>query len=182
VASIRVLYTADEIKEAVGKLALAVIANCTKPVALVPIMDAAIFVATDIIRAFVDYDYDELQMYLCPMQIKTRYWDGTTTVARLLTPIPENTDIVLVDVVIDTGETLGLALGQLPRMPKLIAAVVIKPDKCTDPVFQKQLEVYSCFFVKGDPWLVGYGLDDKGLHRELPYIGVMYEDNLVQQS
>ncbi len=175
VAPIRILYTAEEIKEAVSKLALAVVANCTKPITLVPIMDAAIFLATDVMRIFAEYE--GLGVYLCPMQIKTRHWDGTTTVAHLLTPIPENTDIVLVDTVIDTGETLGLALGQLPRMPKLIAAVVIKRDKCTDPVFQKQLEVYSCFFAKGDPWLVGYGLDDKGLYRELPYIGVMHETN-----
>ncbi len=137
-------------------------------------MDAAIFLVTDFMR--VCSDYESLRVYLCPMQVKTRHWDGTTTVAHLLTPISEGTDIVLLDTVIDTGETLALALEQLPRPPKFIGAVVIKPDKCkNNPVFDRTLEIYSSFYVKDDPWLVGYGLDDKGRYRELPYIGVMHE-------
>ena len=160
----------ERIQTIVRSIAQSAEDRCKNPITVVPIMDASIFFVVDFIRAC------KRPLYLAPISIKTR--GDIIESGSLLTPIRPETDIVLLDTIIDTGKTLALALGLLPRLPKMVTTIAIKMDKCKDnPVFEENdLYIESAWYVKGDPWIVGYGLDTDGAFRDLPYMKVQYKE------
>lgn len=176
-SDVEVLYTAEQIRHTVEELARTVEQIVKPPITVVPILDASIFFCADFMRAL---DIPGPSVYLAPMQVKTRSTIGPPT-ARLLTPIDGNTQIVLLDTVIDTGTTLKMAVDELakgeyapPRTPTLVAALMVKVDKCqAGEVFSEHnLHIYASAYIPDDPWLVGYGMDTGGLYRGLDFIGV----------
>ncbi len=160
------ILSPEQLQNVVSSIAHNAEDRCKLPITVVPIMDASIFFAVDFIRACTR------PLYLAPMSIKTR--GDIIDSGSLLTPIRSGTDIVLLDTIIDTGKTLTLALGLLPRLPKMIGTIVIKMDKCmNNPIFKEHdLDIHAAWYAKGDPWVVGYGLDTNGALRDLPFIGV----------
>ena len=102
------------------------------------------------------------------------YGGGTSSsgVVRLNKDLDESIegrDVLLVEDIIDTGQTLSYLLNLLqdrkPASLKL-AALLDKPSRRTCPV-----EVdYTCFKIP-DVFVVGYGLDYDQLYRNLPYVG-----------
>lgn len=81
--------------------------------------------------------------------------------------------VVIVEDIVDTGLTLKLSdlAGKLYRAGAAdvrICSLLDKPDRrCTD--IQPD---YTGFEIP-DKFVVGYGLDYKGLYRNLPYIGIL---------
>ena len=77
--------------------------------------------------------------------------------------------IILVEDIVDRGITLNSILSHLrARKPQSITttALILKPDQV-----QKNISIdHIGFKIKGDPFLVGYGLDYREYFRNLPYI------------
>ena len=73
--------------------------------------------------------------------------------------------VYIVDDIVDTGNTMREILFYLedyrPEAIKIITAFHRKNSKC-------HVDFYACEV--GDEWLVGYGLDDNGLQRNLPHL------------
>ncbi len=79
--------------------------------------------------------------------------------------------VVLVEDIVDTGETLRrLIIGLKYLEPAKITVVSLLKRKSFkwEPV--NKVELLYGFEVAESDWLVGYGLDDNGKHRTLPYI------------
>ena len=80
-------------------------------------------------------------------------------------------DLLLVEDIVDTGRTSARLLEVLrahePASLKL-ASLLFKPSRQVVPV-----PIDYLGFTIGDEFVVGYGLDHAGLHRNLPYIGVL---------
>ncbi len=79
--------------------------------------------------------------------------------------------ILIAEDIVDTGLTLSYLIDNLStRSPKSIriAALLHKPSKTI-----KHVDIDYLGFTVPDRFVVGYGLDDAGLMRNLPYIGMM---------
>lgn len=114
------------------------------------------------------------------------YGTGTTTsgqvkITKDLSENIEGRDIIVVEDILDSGNTLSYLLQLLqarnPASMKL-CTLLDKPDRRTKPVHVD----YSGFSIP-DAFVVGYGLDFSEKYRNLPYIGVLkpcvYEEELI---
>lgn len=104
------------------------------------------------------------------------YGDGTVSSGsvriREVTDLAlEGQDLLLVEDIIDTGRTSSRLLEVLqahkPASLKL-AALLFKPAR---QVVRVPIDYLG--FTIADEFVVGYGLDHAGLHRNLPYVGVL---------
>ena len=82
----------------------------------------------------------------------------------------EGCDVLIVEDIVDTGRTMAYLLANLKtRKPRSIHACTLlnkASKRCIDG-----LELaYTGFEIK-DHFVIGYGLDNKGKDRNLPYIG-----------
>ncbi len=115
-----------------------------------------------------------------PLQIEfmkvSSYGSGTASKGRVkiefdLTRPLKGCHVLLVEDIVDTGWTLQKVLRRLkakrPASLKL-AALLHKPARTRVPVAIDYLG-----FTIPDQFVVGYGLDFNGRHRELPYVGVL---------
>jgi hypoxanthine phosphoribosyltransferase len=105
--------------------------------------------------------------------IMVSYGSGTTAaqepvVSRDCTVDLAGADVVVVDDILDTGRTLQKAVAHLQaRWPRSVrtCALLDKPSRRVVP-----FEADFTGFEIEDAFVVGYGLDYDGRHRELPHI------------
>ena len=104
------------------------------------------------------------------------YGDGTKSsgvvrIAKDLDESIEGKDVLIVEDIIDSGNTLSLTRkmlqGRGPASLK-ICTLLDKPERR-----ETQVEVEYTGFVIPDAFVVGYGLDYAQKYRNLPYIGVL---------
>jgi hypoxanthine phosphoribosyltransferase len=82
--------------------------------------------------------------------------------------------VLLVEDIVDTGKTLGRVMEALrARGPASLrlCALLHKPARTV-----RRVPIDYLGFTIPDRFVVGYGLDLDGLHRNLPYIGVLNGD------
>ena len=78
-------------------------------------------------------------------------------------------DVIVVEDVLDSARTLAVLKKYLKsKKPKSLKFVVLA-DKVDLRVVPFKAD-YVCFSFKGNPFLIGYGLDIKEIARNLPYI------------
>ena len=96
---------------------------------------------------------------------------GAVQITRDLPMDIEGQDILIVEDILDTGNTLAYLVELLKtRRPASIRICVLldKPSRR-----KKAVSVDYVGFSIPDDFAVGYGLDYAGLYRNLPYIGVL---------
>ncbi len=83
----------------------------------------------------------------------------------------EGQDVLLVEDIVDSGLSMRYLLDNFAtRRPRSVAACALlkKPSNA-----QVQVEVHHVGFSIADHFVVGYGLDSRGILRNLPFVGVM---------
>ncbi len=99
---------------------------------------------------------------------------GNITVKKELDEDIEGKNVLLVEDIVDSGNTLfhlkKLLSARNPESLKIIT-LLDKPDRRT-----ADIETDYCGFEIEDKFVVGYGLDYAQRHRNLPYIGVVVEE------
>lgn len=121
----------------------------------------------DLIRAIdhnLKIDFMEISSYGNEMETS-----GNVKILKDLTDDIRGEHVIIAEDIIDTGLTLNHVMKMLhTRAPASIeiAALLVKPEKMKlhHPVKYTGFEV-------GNEFVIGYGLDYKGLMRNLPYIG-----------
>lgn len=96
---------------------------------------------------------------------------GQVNIVKDLTDSIEGKDIIVVEDILDSGNTLSYLFQLLKaRNPASIKLVTLldKPSRRTKPI---QADYVG--FTVPDEFVVGYGLDYDELYRNLPYIGVL---------
>ena len=87
----------------------------------------------------------------------------------------EGKNCIIIEDIIDSGNTLAYLLKQLSlRKPASLSVITLldKPSRR-----EKDIHVdYSCFTIE-DEFVVGYGLDYDQRYRNLPYIGIIKFDD-----
>jgi hypoxanthine phosphoribosyltransferase len=96
---------------------------------------------------------------------------GVVKIEKDLTESIEGKNVLIVEDIIDSGLTLSYIAKMLSeRNPKSLKICVL----CNKPENQQQrVKIDYCGFTISDDFVVGYGLDNKGFMRNLPYIGVI---------
>lgn len=83
----------------------------------------------------------------------------------------KNMDIILVDDIIDTGDTMEKIIEFLEKYhPKSITLIAMFHRK---GYVNKNYKFHSLFEKRKDDFLIGYGLDVNSYYRNLPYIGII---------
>ena len=171
----RVLFDAATIAARVRELGAEIARDYRdrEPV-MVMILSGSFVFAADLIRA-VD----------CPLNVDflgVRSYDddtkssGVVRITHDLSRSIEGRDVIIVEDIVDTGLTLGFLIDTLrARSPKSIkvAALLGRP-------LSKGANVsvdYLGFSLRDDVFVVGYGLDNAQLHRNLPDIVALEPDS-----
>ena len=84
----------------------------------------------------------------------------------------EGKNVIVVEDIVDTGNTLDFLLKYFAeKKPKTLklTSLLFKPVK-----LQKEVKIDYLGFEIEDKYVIGYGLDDNEMYRELPYIGIVH--------
>ena len=163
----RVLISEEELRTRVTELGAAIARDYeTENPVLVGVLKGALVFMADLVRATpiaLTMDFIALSSYAGG----TRSSGVVKLAADLSIPI-EDRHVVIVEDIIDTGRTVSYLKRNLetrhPRSVRLCALL--------DKIERRDVEVDIDYlgFTIPNLFVVGYGLDHAGLHRNLPYI------------
>ena len=166
----KVLFTEDELKQRVKELGAKITEDYKdKEIVLITVLRGSYIFMADLSRA-ID----------CPCVIDfmsvSSYGKGTTSsgqvqITKDLSEEIEGKDVIVVEDILDSGNTLSYLLEILEaRKPASIRLCTLldKPDRRV-----KEVSVDYSGFTIPDAFVVGYGLDYAEEYRNLPYIGIL---------
>jgi len=167
---LRVLLNADEIAARVDALADGFAAQVDDTWTVVALLQGAIPFAADLMRAIEKrgrhpiYDSLWLESYR-----DARESSGKVVVRADISRAIEGRSALIVDDVFDSGRTIAYARAHLMAKGAtrtLACAFVRKPQAMGEAID-------AIGWDAPDDFLVGYGMDDKGRYRGLPYIAAI---------
>ena len=166
----RVLFTEQELKVRVAELAAQIDRDYAgKEPMLISVLRGSFIFMADLARAI------HLPCTVDFMAVSS-YGSGTTSsgqvkITKDLSESIEGRDIIVVEDILDSGNTLSYLFQLLQaRHPASVRLCTLldKPSRRTKPITAD----YTGFSVD-DLFVVGYGLDYAEKYRNLPYIGVL---------
>ncbi|KAL0248875.1 hypothetical protein GEMRC1_004109 [Eukaryota sp. GEM-RC1] len=172
----RILLTRDEL--AFGTRALAAQLNQDyegQEVVILPVLNGAPWFAVDLSRELnfpVTFHFISASSYGV-----NRHSCGevTTDLSNLVNKDFRNKKILIVDELFDSGKTISVLKQNLISQFEIPAEHVKSVTLMSTSKPTSQDPADYCFFVKfTNMWLLGYGLDDKGLYRNFPHVLVYY--------
>lgn len=174
----KVLVSEIEIQAAVSRVAAEIKAReAGGPLTVIAIMTGSIVFLADLIR--------KLDMPLRVGVIQTSSYRNGEQRGRLVVnsdmmPDIAGRDVLLVDDIFDTGNTLFEVLTMLDEFqPASVRSAVLMHKVGRQEVSLKP--DYVGFEIP-DKFVVGYGLDYNDLYRNLPYIGVLEPQDLAEHA
>ena len=171
---IRVLLTEEEVDRRIGEIAEQISKDYAgQEVHLICILKGGVFFTCELAkRLTVPVTMDFMSV--------SSYGGGTESsgIVKLVKDLDESLEgknVLIVEDIIDSGRTLAYLIDVLnQRKPAEIRLCTLldKPERRV----KKQVKVdYVCFTIP-DEFVVGYGLDYDQKYRNLPYIGVVVQD------
>ena len=166
----KILYTEEEIRTRVAELGAQITRDYqSKDLAVASVLRGSYIFMADLTRAI------DLPLSVDFMAVSS-YGAGTTSSGQveirkdLSDPI-EGKDLLIVEDILDTGNTLYYLMDVLmARKPASIQICTLmdKPDRRKKPI----AAAYIGFTIP-DAFVVGYGLDYAEKYRNLPYVGIL---------
>lgn len=166
----RVLFTEQELKDRVAEIAAQIDKDYAgKEPMLISVLRGSFIFMADLVRSIT------LPCTVDFMAVSS-YGSGTTSsgqvkITKDLSESIEGRDIIVVEDILDSGNTLSYLFQLLQaRHPASVRLCTLldKPSRRTKPVAAD----YTGFAVD-DLFVVGYGLDYAEKYRNLPYIGIL---------
>lgn len=165
-----VLLTEEKIENIVNSLAKQIEKDYNgKEFVMVGMLKGSVVFMTDLMRKInLDFPLDFI--------VASSYGSGTESSGKVkiikdLEINPENKDILIVEDIVDSGNTLNFVCNYLmTRKAKSVRVATLcdKPDRRKVP-----FEPDYCGARIPDKFIVGYGLDYDEKYRNLPYVGVL---------
>lgn len=162
------LITAEQIAARVEEIGAMIRADFPRdePIVLVAVLKGSCLFVADLCRQI------EGEVLLEFMQLRSygdaRTSSGQVQIVKDLDRNIEGMNIVIVEDIVDSGLTLNYLLDQLRiRKPKVlkVATLLVKPE-----AIQHEVQTDYVGFTIPPHFVVGYGLDDAGKFRNLPYV------------
>lgn len=149
-----------------------------KPLTIVAVLTGSLIMLADLVRRIGIPHRIAL--------IQASSYRGATTIATTLVinesfaPDVADRDVLLLDDILDTGQTLTALIRHLAnRGARSVRTAVLLRKIGRQEV---PLEPDYCGFTIPDVFVVGYGLDFNDDYRHLPYVGVLKEQELVSDE
>lgn len=166
-ARLTILYSESEIRARVERLARAIVRAPLKPDFAVAILSGAFVFAADLLRALAKEDLSLPLEFLWLRSYADRRVGGDVSVLVGPTEDIHGRTVLLLDGVLDRGHTLSKARTLLfeAEAAAIITAVAVEKSR-VDAVIKAD----HAMFTGVDGFVVGYGMDEAGQNRGLPYI------------
>jgi hypoxanthine phosphoribosyltransferase len=175
--NLETMFSTEEIAARVIELGKEITKDYTdKDLVLVGVLKGSCVFMSDLMR------HIDLPMEIDFMAVAS-YKDGTVSTGDveilkdLMKPI-RGKDVIIIEDIIDTGLTLTRLLellGTRGANSIKLATLLDKPE----PRINKDLKVDYCGFVIPNKFVVGYGLDVAGRYRNLPFIAIVKNPDLI---
>lgn len=175
--TLKILLSEHEIKTGVARLAAEVNAHYgRRPLTIIGVLTGSIVLVADLIRL--------LEMPLRVGVVQARSYRGAATLpgeltvnANLLPPIASH-DVLLIDDIFDTGQTLQALLAQFRSLAprSLRSAVLLRKQGRQRVEFRPDHVVFEI----PDEFVVGYGLDYQDAFRNLPHVASLEAHELAE--
>lgn len=165
-----ILYSEEQLRQRVKELGAQITADYAgkEPVLASVLRGSYIFMA-DLTRAIdlpVTVDFMAVSSYGAGTKSS-----GQVEIKKDLSDSIEGRDLIIVDDILDSGNTLFYLMEILKaRKPASIRICTLmdKPDRRTQPIVADYVG-----FTIPDAFVVGYGLDYDEKYRNLPYVGIL---------
>jgi hypoxanthine phosphoribosyltransferase len=166
----QILISADRIQERVAQLAEQIAADYRdRPVTIIGVLTGCLMFLADLVRRLdrpLRIGLIQASSYRGSAQTP-----GELHVQPELLPDVRGRDVLLLDDILDTGQTLGYLVQHLRSVGATSVRVVVLLRKRGRQ--KVPLEPDYCGFDIPDVFVVGYGLDYNDEYRNLPYVGVL---------
>jgi len=167
------LFHETAIAERMDALAAEIVADLGPSFVLAPVLTGGFVFGADLARAVYRAGGDpEIDFVQLASYGEARESSGLVRVVKDFTLDLEGKTVLLVDDVLDSGRSLAHGKEMLRERKAERVAVAVAVDKEKPRAVPIEAE-YSLFKASGDAFLVGYGMDDAGLKRAVPFVGVV---------
>lgn len=169
----RLLFGESDVAARIDALASEIAQDMPKDFLMAPVLTGAFIFAADLLRALhrlgVDpaVDFVQLSSYG-----GARASSGVVSLLKDFSTPLEGRSVLIVDDVLDTGRSLHFAKRMVLDRGAKEARLCVLVRKLTGRGDDLAPD-YVGFEAKPDDFLVGYGMDDNGRARGLPYIGIV---------
>ena len=171
----KTLFNEREVQDRINVLAKEIACDMPPDFIMAPVLTGAFIFAADLIRALYRVGSDPLVD--CVQLSSYGGARSSTGVVKLLKDFSldvSGRDVLVVDDVLDTGRSLHFAKEMVLDHGARTAKICVLVRKKTG--HHEDIDAdYVGFDVSADEFLVGYGMDDEGRARGLPYIGSVSE-------
>jgi hypoxanthine phosphoribosyltransferase len=169
----RILFTEEQIQERVKAVAADISEKYRgRELKLVGVLKGSIFFLTALAREIdIPVKIDFLAISSFGNQ---RSAPGLVRIAKDLDDSIEGEDVLLVEDIVDTGFTTRYLLQNLAGRGPHSLSICTLLDRTTRRIVQVPVE-FRCFEID-DRFVVGFGLDDRQMYRNLQYLAVMKPD------
>ena len=175
----KTLYTDEQLRQGVQRMADEIRQHYQgRPLTIVGVLLGSVVFLADLIR--------QLNIPLRVGLVQARsYRNGSTRPGPLVINIDvlsndvRGRDVLLVDDIFDTGNTLWELLPQIDELnPTSVRTAVLlrKADRCQTPIKPDFVG-----FDIPNAFVVGYGLDYRDMHRNLPYVATLEPAELAEE-
>ena len=169
----RVLFSEEEIAQAIKRISRQIeqhYENSQKTLLLVGVLRGSAVFMADLMKEIkipLEVDFVRLSSYG-----KSAVSSGNITIkAGLETKDLENYDVLVIEDIVDTGNTLSWFVSYLKEAGAGDVSVCTLLDKKERR--EKQVDVRFCGFSIPDEFVIGYGLDYSERYRNMSYIGIL---------
>ncbi|MEZ5921424.1 MAG: phosphoribosyltransferase family protein [Parvularculaceae bacterium] len=168
----RILHSETDIAARIDALAEAILRDMKSDFLMAPVLTGAFIFAADLMRALHQrgadphVDFVQLSSYG-----GARSSSGVVTLLKDFSVPLEGRPVLLVDDVLDTGRSLHFAKNMVLDRGASDARICVLVRKATGRSADIDAD-YVGFEAGADDFIVGYGMDDDGKKRGIPFIGV----------
>jgi len=176
---IKVLFTKEEISKRIKELGVQISKDYqNKPLIVVGLLKGAFMVTADLVREIsVPHKVD--------FMILSSYHGKQSTTVKVKQDMsidPDNSHILIVEDLIDTGATLTWLQNHLKSKNALSVEIVTLLDKSVQRKKENQIFIKYIGFKCENDWVIGYGMDYNQHYRSLDCVGILnpnvYQDSL----
>jgi hypoxanthine phosphoribosyltransferase len=163
-----VLFSAEQIQARVRSLAAEIAGSTLKPDIAMPVLVGGFVFAADLIRAL---NWEGLALDVEMIWLRSY---GDKRVASAISMIAGPSEqiagrhVLVIDGVLDAGRTIAKAVSLIQAAGAASVQVAAMLDKQRPDAVARADYVG---FTIGNDFIIGYGMDDAGRYRGLPYIG-----------
>jgi hypoxanthine phosphoribosyltransferase len=163
-----ILFSAEQIQERVRAMARLIAASKLVPDVAMPVLVGGFVFAADLLRALA---WEGVAMDVEMIWLRSY---GDKRVASAISMIAGPSEqiagrhVLVIDGVLDAGRTIAKAVSLIEAAGAASVQVAVMLDKQRRDAVAKADYVG---FTVGNDFVIGYGMDDAGRHRGLPYIG-----------